>query len=220
VSRVATAQGDLAIKEYVYPRWAHLLENIARSSPARRAYIAGRGLEEIRIPTPGVVGLLERRRLGVITRSHLLTRYVPSEGLEARLRRLDVPRDRREFLRAFGRAIRHIHESGVYQPDMAGQNFIVADGEGEPVFHLVDLDRVRLCREMSRARILRNLCQLGHMPGTLTRTDRIRFLRAYARGDAWLLEKETMLRLGRMIDRKAADQQARIARILRKRSRG
>lgn len=220
VSHVDTRQGGLAIKEYRYPRWAHLVENLFRSSPARKAYIAGRGLEEIKVPTPCVIGLLERRLLGVTTRSFLFTRHIPSDGLEARLRKIEEPGKRREFIRSFGRAIRRIHDQGVYQPDMAGQNFIVPDGEGEPLFHLVDLDRVRLCRTIDREPILRNLCQLGHMPGTLSRTDRIRFLKAYTGGTGWLLEKETMGALGRAIDKKAADQQVRIARLLEKQSRG
>ena len=73
VTRIETPRGEIAVKEYLYPRWRHRLEGLFRSSPARRAYIAGRGLEELHIPTPRVVGLQEQRRLGTPMRSFLMT---------------------------------------------------------------------------------------------------------------------------------------------------
>ena len=126
---------------------------------------------------------------------------------------------RRTFIKEFAGAVRRIHDSGVYQPDMAGQNFLVEDG-GEGRFFLVDLDRVRLGQRITDARRRRSLSQIGHMPGTLTRADRLHFLRAYARGDSELIDRETLRVLSEMIDRKAIDQEKRIARILSKQSRG
>ena len=226
VTRVETPKGPVVVKEYLYPRWTHLLENLVRWSPARRAYIAGRGLEEVHVPTPEVVGLVEERRLGVVVRSLLFTRFVPGEPLEEAIGKYNDPESRnalaskrRAFLREFAAAVRRIHDAEVYQPDMAGQNFLVAEEEGKRIFYLLDLDRVRLPRPITEAHRRRSLSQIGHMPGTITRADRLHFLRAYAGGDSDLVDRETVRLLAEMIDRKAVDQARRIARILRKQSR-
>ena len=225
VTRVETPQGPLAVKEYIHAGAGRRLGNALRGSPARRAYIAGRGLEELGIPTPRVVGLLEERSLGVAWRSFLFTEHVESEPLERHFgrfneegRRDDLAAERRAFLDAFAAAVRRIHDADVYQPDMAGQNFLVEMRDGAPVFHLVDLDRVRLGRENDRAQRLRNLSQVGYMPGTLTRADRLHFLQSYGRGEPELVERETVRLLAEMIDQKGVDQARRLERITRKRA--
>jgi Lipopolysaccharide kinase (Kdo/WaaP) family len=87
---------------------------------------------------------------------------------------------KRAMLRALGSEIARLHRAGFIHGDLTPYNMFVERGE-PPRFTFVDHERTRLTFLAGRRRQLRNLVQLGRfdLPG-LTRTDRMRVLRAYA----------------------------------------
>jgi len=86
----------------------------------------------------------------------------------------------RDFLARLARLVRRMHVRGVYHRDLKANNLLVRDDE----ISVVDLDRVDFCREVSRAGRVWNLAQLNAAVGApVTRTDRLRFLFAYAGRD-------------------------------------
>jgi len=87
---------------------------------------------------------------------------------------------KRAMLRALGGEIARLHRAGFIHGDLTPYNMFVERGE-PPRFTFVDHERTRLIFLAGRRRQLRNLVQLGRfdLPG-LTRTDRMRVLRAYA----------------------------------------
>lgn len=96
---------------------------------------------------------------------------------------------KRAMLRALGAEIARLHRAGFIHGDLTPFNMFVARGE-PPRFTFVDNERTRLAFFPGRRRRqLRNLVQLGRfdLPG-LSRTDRMRVLRAYAaslKGSSW-----------------------------------
>ena len=87
---------------------------------------------------------------------------------------------KRAMLRALGTEIARLHRAGFVHGDLTPYNLFVERGE-PPCFTFVDHERTRWTRFASGRRRLRNLVQLGRfdLPG-LSRTDRMRVLRAYA----------------------------------------
>src|SRR5262249_36419442 len=87
---------------------------------------------------------------------------------------------RRGFAQALGAFFRRLHAAGVYHNDLKDVNLLVTGPLSAPRFTLLDLERVTL-GDVSDRRRVKNLVQLARTLGPLaTRTDRARFLAAYA----------------------------------------
>ncbi len=99
-----------------------------------------------------------------------------------------VPRDRRDVLAAAGRAIRALHDAGFAHPDLHFKNLLwTADGR----VLILDLDRATAADDLPRARRIAELFRFDRygakraaLGDSVTRTDRLRVLRAYA-GTDW-----------------------------------
>ena len=100
-------------------------------------------------------------------------------------------REKRELIRQAGRLVRKMHEVGIYHADLHLKNFIVEMG-GEEVgsLHIIDFDRSMTTHPLESDKWLANLVRLDRsvekwrVKGlSITRTDRIRFLRSYLEGD-------------------------------------
>jgi tRNA A-37 threonylcarbamoyl transferase component Bud32 len=98
-------------------------------------------------------------------------------------------RERDRFLARFAREVRRLHRTGVYHGDLKATNVLVADG----AILFVDLDRVRFREEIAERDRIFNLAQLNAaVTPPLTRTDRLRFLRAYFGACASLRKRERL----------------------------
>jgi len=95
---------------------------------------------------------------------------------------------RDDLLHRLARLTRRMHDLGVFHKDLKSANILVRDGK----FYLVDLDRVKFGALSSKEATF-NLVQLNaSLAGGVTRTDRVRFLRAYVGRDRrlWLKRKD------------------------------
>lgn len=85
-------------------------------------------------------------------------------------------KERNDVLFRLAGELRRLHRTGVYHGDLKATNVLVKDG----TFLFVDLDRVRFSEEVPERDRIFNLAQLNaSLTPPLTRTDRLRFLRAY-----------------------------------------
>lgn len=83
------------------------------------------------------------------------------------------------------RWLEQFHETRFWQHDMAPKNIMAMETREGWTFRLIDLDNVKRSG-LNRRRILRNLVQLGNMPGVSIRwLDLARFVRDYQRGAYW-----------------------------------
>ena len=173
------------------------LLTLARPTRAWRAWQAGCHLESRGLPTPSNLACLERRGPAVLGRlpreSYLATiradpaitleefahQVLPS--LEPGPRRVAI----RRMARALGRLIRNLHDRSVSQRDLKAANVLV---EGDPLserprLSLIDLVGVEVRHPLPRGRRVQNLARLALSlvgSGAASRTDALRFLRAYA----------------------------------------
>ena len=188
VTRRALLPGgpELFVKRYNYQGFLYALKDVLRSSRSQRAWIAANGLVARGIPTATPVAYLERRRLGVLLESYLITEEVEGEGLREFARRsrasgasLD---EKRQVTREVAALVRRMHEKGVSHRDLKGRNILIrqeSPGRFRPF--LLDLDGVQFGRAgwQRRARDLARLSWDFRDHPAVTRSDRLRFLLAY-----------------------------------------
>jgi tRNA A-37 threonylcarbamoyl transferase component Bud32 len=184
-------------KRFQVKAWTEPLAAWVRRSPALRSWIFGHGLSERGLPTPRPLAVLHRRRHGLSFEGYLLTEKI-DDALELHdfVTSLDsLPSHERGILlrrsiEQVGRLVRDLHLRQLSHRDLKAANILVVSHESSslatihrsPSVWLVDLVGVRRHRRLSRRRRVRNLARLHasfyHSP-SLTRTDKLRFLRMY-----------------------------------------
>jgi tRNA A-37 threonylcarbamoyl transferase component Bud32 len=155
-------------------------------SRARRAYRVALRLLAEGIATPEPVAYLERSSWARSKESFLLTEYcaAPSLGRIRDAGFVGPLSAKRALIRAVASVLQQLRLAGVVHGDPNLDNFLV---DGERVL-LLDLESIRRIPRVERA-TLRNLVRLNRDfldTRRVSRTDRLRFLRAYlGEGSAW-----------------------------------
>ncbi len=149
-----------------------------------------RRLESAGVPTMRPVAFAEKLAAGVWEVASLLcTEQVPGESLERWLPqewncavRTFGPAWRRQAATQLAAIVRRMHAAGLFHRDLYMSHvFVKVEPDGRTAFHLIDLQRMLRTRLRRRRWRVKDLAALaGSAPrGLLSRTDRMRFLRAY-----------------------------------------
>jgi hypothetical protein len=172
-------------KRFRVTAWSDPWANLVRRSPALRSWVYGHGLRERCLPTARPLAVLHRRSRGLSREGYLLTEKLEGAAdLHDFLAGLDAlpPRERRAALRRridqVAWLVRDLHRRRLSHRDLKAANVLVA---GASVW-LIDLVGVELFRKLPHTRRVQNLTRLNASfvnSATLTRTDRLRFLRIY-----------------------------------------
>ncbi|MFQ5904575.1 MAG: lipopolysaccharide kinase InaA family protein, partial [Candidatus Binatia bacterium] len=153
--------------------------------------LLGRGLQ-----TPLPLGAASRKVGKLAREDFFVTEEVPNAlGIDWFVLRELGPQSpvegrrerKRAFLQQFSRMVRRLHALGIYHPDLKGSNILVSirshqEGNPEYEFFLVDLERMRVKRRLRRHERIRNLSQINaslNNTASISRIDRLRFLKAY-----------------------------------------
>ncbi|GAB4147563.1 MAG: hypothetical protein Fur0037_15800 [Planctomycetota bacterium] len=139
------------IKTYDYPTWrARLRGTLRNTGPARpsraaREAAAARWLRAHGFEAPLPVAVLERRRLGFLSRAVLVTRAWPGEPVDRILRGLgeEARRSLCEELFAF---VARLHRAGFRDRNLDLRNLLARPIEGGWQFAKLDSPRFRLRR--------------------------------------------------------------------------
>jgi hypothetical protein len=188
VGAVESAIGPLYVKRYNRHAWRVVLGSLRRPSPAFTAFANARELVARGFAVPEVVAAVEFRYGGFCTRSFFVTRTVENadtadlhwQALRAQPDGPSRRRDRRGFALALGDLFRRLHAAGVYHNDLKDVNVLVRGPSTSPGWVLLDLERVQFRAALDPRRRTKNLVQLERTLGrAASRSDRLRFLRAY-----------------------------------------
>lgn len=182
-SRVTRA-GGWVVKEWLPTGWRRRLEAALRPGALAAGYRNAHRLGVRGIGTAApvafarvggrVVTLYED--LGSLPRLDHRVREALCTGAWSRRRK-------REVLDATADLVARMHRQGVWHGDLKACNWLVEERGTRVAFRLVDTDRVRFLPAVSRARRLRNVAQLAaSLPRVVSRADRLRWWRRYARG--------------------------------------
>lgn len=172
------------VKSYKHKGLAGMLKSVVVASRARREFGAAACIEGRGIATAAPLLLAEEKVLGMVRRSAVVLDFIDGA------RELSdfffcspgaVPAaERWRVAEAFGRLTARIFMAGVYQYDLALQNFLIRrTQDAAPVLYFIDFERVRIKSGISRAHKTDMLARLGRVGAEVSLKDRLRFLRGY-----------------------------------------
>jgi tRNA A-37 threonylcarbamoyl transferase component Bud32 len=160
------------------------LKNSVRPTAAMRSWTLGHNLLDRGLPTARPLVVIERTKLGAPTVGYLLTERVPdamglTEAVAAR------PTAARQWADELGRLLRTMHDREVSHRDLKASNILMSQLSGpsqETAATLIDLVGVSLNGVVSERTRVRDLARLNAsflQNPAVTRSDKLRFLRAY-----------------------------------------
>jgi tRNA A-37 threonylcarbamoyl transferase component Bud32 len=217
-------------KRFCVTAWSDPFVGKVRPTAALRSWVAGQGLRERSLPTPRPLAMLQSVRHGMLQEGYLLTEKIDDaldlHGFLGRISTLSGA-DRRRCLRhlidSLAKVLRHLHRCRVSHRDLKATNILVSHaglgGETGSIpddlrVWLIDLVGVTRNRRLRRPRRVQNLARLHasfFQSAAVTRSDKLRFLRAYLQ---WGVSgKEGWKNWWRAVERAT---RAKVARNLRK----
>ncbi len=167
-----------------YPTGRGVLRPAGRSK-ARRELALARRLEARGVPVVVPVAAGERRRAGRLIECYLLVPRLEGATDLARLAGAPdlEPAERHALVRALGDLARRAHAAGFDQGDFAPNHGLVRRGP-VPELRWIDFERAQLRTRVGARRRRWMLAKLDRTLTALPATQKLRFLRAYAGGDA------------------------------------
>ncbi len=184
-------------------------------------------LEEIGVPTMRPIAFAEKVAAGWEVASLLCSEQVPGESLE---RWLPVGWQsavetfgavwRRQAVSQLAGIVQRMHAAALFHRDLYTSHvFVQVEPDGRTLFHLIDLQRMLRARFRQRRWRVKDLAALaGSAPrGQISRTDRMRFLKAYLGPDVRRPEWKHWWRdVATKASRMMRHHEARMARLGRK----
>jgi tRNA A-37 threonylcarbamoyl transferase component Bud32 len=168
---------------------------LLRRTAALRSWVLGHGLRERCLPTPRPLAVLHRHTGGLPREGYLLADKIEAAtDLHTFLGRLTVQSPQcqttelRHRVEALARLLREFHRRGLSHRDLKAPNLLTAEAPGDARFWFIDLVGVRRHAHVGQRRRAKDLARLHasfvrHM--LLTRTEKLRFLRAYLCWGLW-----------------------------------
>lgn len=189
VYRVDLPQGPVYVKHYKVPSWREVLRQWFRRGKGRNEGKRAVSLARIGVPTITPIALGEERIHKFLFENYLITPEIPGTlpldtFLEQKLG--EYPREmqgtlRRDLARKLAELTALLHDRGFLHQDFHPGNLLVGvDSEGSISLAMIDLDALRLRKQIGPRATVENLALLNHYFWLrCDRSDRHRFLAAY-----------------------------------------
>ncbi len=189
VYRVDLPEGSVYVKHYLVPGFRPKLRQWLRRGKGRNESLRTRYLETIGVPTITPIALGEQRKRKFLFENYLITPAIPAavplnDLVETTLPNWPEPRRsrvRRQLATALAELTARLHDAGFVHTDFHPGNILVRiDDQDRPRLAMIDLDALRVCRNLRWADAQHNLALLNHYFWLLSdRSDRFRFVQAY-----------------------------------------
>jgi tRNA A-37 threonylcarbamoyl transferase component Bud32 len=182
VSIVDSGEKKVCVKAFhALSLWRRTKDHFRRDRGVK-AWVAGNGLRVRGIPGVEPLALVKvKHGMGARESLFLMEALAHGEELDRYLvKELDDFRKKRRFINSFAQWLAHLHQGRIYHQDLKTCNLWVSEKGGDWEYRLLDLEDVQLDKRVDKRDLFRNLLQLNaSVPGKITRTDRLRFLRHY-----------------------------------------
>jgi tRNA A-37 threonylcarbamoyl transferase component Bud32 len=182
LARVNTADRAFYVARYHQSGFARVIGNLCGASAARRAWLAGNSAAMAGIPLATPVAWLEWWRGPWLLDSYVVSGSEKGTDLAETL--IGYAGDfqaKRRLIEDFARYIARLHGCDLAIRHLTGKEVIVGRKNSRFVFALVDFSGL-ICRLLSRQSCIEQLDALAQTFGesaAITKTDRLRFLKAY-----------------------------------------
>lgn len=159
--------GNVILKIYRQKKIINYVKDIFRKSRGFKAWRGSWALINRCIDTPLPVIAGEERVWGIVKRSFIITKYI-DHGENLTLFTRDISDGLKQLIKAeISSYIKKIHDRGIYPLDMKGSNIVVSKNERGTNVFLIDLDHIKIKREVSVKEKLRNIMQIKMSTGLL-----------------------------------------------------
>ncbi len=189
VYRVDLPEGAIYVKHYLIPGWREMVRQWVRRGKGRNEGRRALSLAGIGVPTITPIALGEQRKHSFLFENYLITPAIPDtlpldEFVENRIPLFEASRRariRQRLAVALGVLTAHLHDAGFVHGDFHPGNLLVRlDQDDQPRLAMIDLDALRVRRDLSWADARANLALLNNYFWTRCgRVDRLRFLTTY-----------------------------------------
>jgi hypothetical protein len=185
----AGSTAHLFIKTYHYPGLSRL-RTLFIPAKVRREYENLLGLSKLGMRVPRPVAFGETRLFGFLTDSFLATEAIEN-AIDLRELTVDLARspfplpgrkERRELITAFARALRRCHDEGWFLHTLFFKNLLLSKERAGYQLWVIDVPFAHIWRNRltpDRAKVRDFACLAKGAVKLLTRTERMRFCRAY-----------------------------------------
>jgi len=173
---------SLVLKEFHIRGPGALLRALVLGAPAKREWRTINHLLRAGVAVPQTAAWGTRTLAGLPSRSYLASISIQNSCTleETLLQEKPLPAPRKELAAEVGRLIREMHDAGVLHLDLHAGNILV-DSSGKP--YILDLHGARRYRRLSIKQRTFDLISLaGAFLVCGSKTDRLRFFKAYGRG--------------------------------------
>ena len=186
VAPLAGQDRALYFKEYCFRSVWDILKHVARASRAKRAFRASIMLMQQGFHAPEIVAMGETWKNVIAKHSFLLTVEVPGSvnvlfQLSKDPQQMDSAalRRQRELIRTLGATVGRMHREGIVHGDLRLANVLACRCDHRWELYFLDNERTRKFPWLPPHLRLKNLVQVNMLNRGVTRTDRLRFFRAY-----------------------------------------
>ncbi len=166
---------------------------LGASRPFRELWLTDQALKR-GIPTAEIVAACHKEVLWGLHRGLLVSKEIKNgrdfvtylEGLGEPVSRERI-KEKRNVIAAVGRLVRRMHDAGIFHGDLNLKNILVqVNDNGAVQAYLIDFDKSVIKKRLSERKRRQNLMRLNrsvekfkHKGVCITRTDALRFLKAY-----------------------------------------
>jgi len=183
VLRAELPGAAVIVKRYRSRGLLRAIRSLLRPSRGRREFQAARAISTAGLPTAAPLCLAEQRRCGLVRASLVVLEMLDNarELQELFLAPgLCTGAARREVADRFGRLSSRIFRQGIFQSDYALNNFLVRPARAGYSLFFIDFEKVQVGPALDEATKWRLLAKLNRVGREVSRSNRLRFLRAYA----------------------------------------
>lgn len=191
-------------KEYFCRSALDFVKHLFRPSRAKRSLKAMLMLQKNGFDVPVVVAMgeckasfFERRNFLVtfeVENAKRLHEYISDSKGNSTGEQL---REKRELIRAFGRAIGRMHAKGIFHGDLRLGNILARKEKNRWRLFFLDNERTRRFYRLPARLRLKNLVQVNMFPPTaMSNTDRMRFFREY-----WAQNEKAKIKKAHLIEK-------------------
>jgi len=174
---------NMYFKEYLYRSWWDFIKHLFRPSRAQRAFSAAIMLEQNGLLSPRIIAMGKLSAGPFCVKNFLITSEI--ENALALYNYIDICnsnhdlKEKRKLINQLGETIGRMHAAGIFHGDLRPGNVFVQKDNNSYRFFLLDNERTKKIGKLPARLRLKNLVQINMFRDELSRTDRMRFFRAY-----------------------------------------
>ncbi len=192
------------IKRYFFRSKLDFFKHLLRPGRGKRAFDASLMLMENGFNAPEPL-ILMQKKTGPFRTDNILVSKKPPEaeyfGTVFNRIRSSLPA-RKVFLTEFGQVVGRMHSLGIIHGDMRLSNVLVQRDREKYIFWFIDNERTWKYEKAPLMLVRKNLVQVNLFGSNIPDTDRMRFMRAYAKKRG-LSREETRQIISLVLDRTA-----------------